>query len=208
MPRPYMTKLVTLFHQKAPAYWSATNWLPRLPFGEDIVEPGFHTGKPSDNLIDFRIFWRTEQISSSHCADTCWHTQDSAVDDLESSAKAIICRETFPVGSPGARPSTKRAWVTMAQYLFKNHRQTWHQGCRYSLTSNESWFFDPSGCERIWPPEGVIPQSRQRIITSIPKSHGVDVLVPAQVSGASPACAKNQIHLCLYFYGDTGHPIS
>jgi hypothetical protein len=48
-------KLVTQFHEKAPAYLSVTNRLRRIHFGEDILEPGIHPGKLLDALIDFKI---------------------------------------------------------------------------------------------------------------------------------------------------------
>jgi hypothetical protein len=48
-------KLVTRFHEKAAASSSVTNWLGRLHFGEDIFEPGTHSEKPSNRLVDFTI---------------------------------------------------------------------------------------------------------------------------------------------------------
>jgi hypothetical protein len=43
------------FHEKAPADSSVMNWVRRLRFGEDILEPGIHAGRPPDDLIDFKI---------------------------------------------------------------------------------------------------------------------------------------------------------
>jgi hypothetical protein len=48
-------KLVVRFHEEAPAYSSVTNWLRHLGFGENILEPGSHPGKPSGGLTDFEI---------------------------------------------------------------------------------------------------------------------------------------------------------
>jgi hypothetical protein len=45
----------SLFYEKATAYLSVRNWPRRLHFGGDRFEPGIHTDKPSDNLIDFKI---------------------------------------------------------------------------------------------------------------------------------------------------------
>ena len=53
--RTIYEKLVARFHEEASAYLSVTNWLRRLGFGENILEPGSHPGKPSDGLIDFEI---------------------------------------------------------------------------------------------------------------------------------------------------------
>jgi hypothetical protein len=44
-----------LFHEKTTAYSSVRNWPRRLHFGEDRFEPGIHTDKNSDSLIDFKI---------------------------------------------------------------------------------------------------------------------------------------------------------
>jgi hypothetical protein len=48
-------KHVTWFCEKAPTYSSVTNWLRCLHFGEDILEPGIHTAKSSDDLVDFKL---------------------------------------------------------------------------------------------------------------------------------------------------------
>jgi hypothetical protein len=48
-------KLLARFHEEAPADSSVTDWFRRLGFGENILEPGSHPGKPSDGLIDVEI---------------------------------------------------------------------------------------------------------------------------------------------------------
>jgi hypothetical protein len=55
MRQPDTRNLLTRFREKAPVYSSVTNWFRRLDFAEDIFEPGIHSGKPSDDLVDFKI---------------------------------------------------------------------------------------------------------------------------------------------------------
>jgi hypothetical protein len=43
------------FRDEAPAYSSVMNWLRRLGFGEAIREPGGHSGKPSDAVVNLQI---------------------------------------------------------------------------------------------------------------------------------------------------------
>jgi hypothetical protein len=54
-------KLVIRFHEKVPAYSPVTNSLRPLYFGEEIFEPGIHSVKRSDGLVDFKV--RTERTA-------------------------------------------------------------------------------------------------------------------------------------------------
>jgi hypothetical protein len=54
-PTAIHAKLVTRFHEKAAAYSSTIDWLRRVHFGEDILEPRIHSGSRSDSFADFKI---------------------------------------------------------------------------------------------------------------------------------------------------------
>jgi histone-lysine N-methyltransferase SETMAR len=95
----------------------------------------------------------------------------------------------------------KMVRVTMASPLLQNLEQVQHHGWRYILTGDESWLFCPSDCERMWLPEGVMPQSRSRTIMS---SSEVIVSIfwspfDCPVITALPLRAKCKAD---YFYGD------
>jgi hypothetical protein len=59
--------------------------------------------------------------------------------------------------------------VTIAEGLLRDLQQERHQGWRSFLTGDESWFFCVTDFERMWVPEGQMPQSRPRTIISTPK---------------------------------------
>jgi histone-lysine N-methyltransferase SETMAR len=62
----------------------------------------------------------------------------------------------------------------MTNALLEHLYQAWHQGWCYFVAGDESWFFYTTDFERMWLPEGAMPQSRLRMIISTPK---VDVSI-------------------------------
>jgi hypothetical protein len=61
-----------------------------------------------------------------------------------------------------------RAKVTMAESLLKTLRQAQHQGWCHFLTGDPS-FLSATDVERMWVPEGEVPQSPRKTIISTPK---------------------------------------
>jgi hypothetical protein len=57
----------------------------------------------------------------------------------------------------------------MSEGPVKDLEQARHQRWRYFLTGDESWFLNATDFERMWVPEGQMPQSRPRVIVSTPK---------------------------------------
>jgi hypothetical protein len=159
-------KLVARFREKVLAYSSIVNCLRRLHFGEDIFEPGIHSGKSSEGLVDFKIL--TERaVFSFH------NMQTLAVSFVVKHLQWVPHRSDDVI---------KRARMTTAESLLTNFRQVRHLGSRCALAGDESRFFYATDYERISLPEEVIPQSRPRTMISTPKVMGSIFWSPLDLS--------------------------
>jgi hypothetical protein len=149
-------KLVARFREKALAYSSVANCLRRLHCGEDIFEPGIHSGKSSEGFGDFKIL--TERaVFSFH--------------DMQTLAGSFVVKYLQWV-LHRFDDVIKTARMTTAESLLKNLRQVRHRGWPYLLAGDESRFFYATDYERMSLPEGVRPQSRPRTMISTAKVMG------------------------------------
>jgi histone-lysine N-methyltransferase SETMAR len=162
-------KLVARFDENALSYSSVTNWLRRLQLGEDIFEAGIHPDKPSDGFIDFEILTGLTAFpfhSVRTLARTLKLPRSTRWDHLNKGPFVVKHLRWIP---HRLEDEAKRVRVTMAKGLLQNLQQARHQGWRYFLTDDESWFFDATDFERMWLPDRAIPQSRPQTIISTPK---------------------------------------
>jgi hypothetical protein len=93
---------MTRFPEKALAYSSVPNRLRHLYFGGDVFESGIHSGKPSDNLVDFKTLQELV-LFPFHSMGALASLLETPVHEMGSSTKGTICCETFMVGSRRAR---------------------------------------------------------------------------------------------------------
>jgi hypothetical protein len=123
-------KHATRFHEKARACSSVMNWLRCFHFGEDIVEPGIHSGKPSDSLLNFKILTDLA-VFLFHSARTLVGTlkipRSMIWDHLQKGPFVVVGLRWVP---HTLNDVTKRARVTMAESLSKNLREARHKGWR------------------------------------------------------------------------------
>jgi hypothetical protein len=132
-------------------------------------EPGDHPGKPSDGVIDLQILTELTEFPFHSV-----RTLASALKIPRPTVWVHLQKGIFVVKHFREVPHTfdvveKRTRVTMSEGLLKDLEQARHQGWHYFLTGDESWFFYATDFERMWVPDGQMPQSRPRTIVSTPK---------------------------------------
>jgi hypothetical protein len=145
--RTIWEKLRIQFRDEGPAYSSVTNWLRRLGVGENIREPGNHPGKPSDDLIGLQILTELTEFPF-HSIRTLAHPlkipPSTVCDHLR---KRPFVVKHLRWASQTLDAAKRRTRVTMSEGLFKDREHARHQGQRYFLTGDESWFFDATNFE-------------------------------------------------------------
>jgi histone-lysine N-methyltransferase SETMAR len=155
-------KLLARNQATCPAYSTVTNWIRSLERGDDIFERASGSGRrPNEELIGL-IFAVLEQepFHSVRSLATAVKSPPTTVwRSLHSSGFVLRNLRLVP---HALSPSEKASRVDMAIQLKKSIETAKHQGWRFFLTGDESWFYFTTDYEHMWTPEGATLPTRVR----------------------------------------------
>jgi hypothetical protein len=163
------TKLLAPARETCPACSTITNWIRSLTRGKDLQGHASGGGRLPNDTVDTLVINALEKSpfhSVPSLASTIKIQPTTVWRHLH--ARGSVVRNLH-IASHTLSPAQNAARVESAIELKKVLCSAKHDGWRYILRGDESWFYFTINPDHAWVPEGVVTPTLSRQTMSIPK---------------------------------------